>query len=176
MNNYLDEFLNVYWLRPETAVWRARDCARLEHLAIEAPSLDFGCGDGMFSFLCFGKGALAPGYDAYYDVAHTAEFFSDKDVYDFHAEHDRLRIAKTPEMSFTYGLDHKENLLAKAKRLNFYGELICADGNDSSWTDKFIGVGHVAASNIGYTSAPRKLSGEGWRFSDYTVSENTTRP
>ena len=42
--------------------------------------------------------------------------------------------------------------------------------------EKMVQMVSVAASNIGYTFAPIKLSGEGWRFFGNSVTKNTTRP
>lgn len=47
----LKNFLNAYWLRPETAMWRALDAISMNDFEFLSPSLDLGCGDGVFSFL-----------------------------------------------------------------------------------------------------------------------------
>jgi len=136
MHDYLDQFLNIYWLRPESAIWRASDCICMENVKIEAPSLDFGCGDGLFSFLCFGKGKLDKGYDVYFDVAGTDEFFQNADVYDTAPEKTIVLNDSSPCL-FDYALDHKESLLQKAKRLKFHKGFICADANNPNWAANF---------------------------------------
>ena len=50
MNN-LRELLNVYWLRPETALWRSIDIEIMKDFEINGKSLDLGCGDGVLSFI-----------------------------------------------------------------------------------------------------------------------------
>lgn len=47
----LRRFLNAYWIRPESALWRALDVRSMKNFQFESPSLDLGCGDGTFSFL-----------------------------------------------------------------------------------------------------------------------------
>jgi hypothetical protein len=51
MNKTLNKFLNAYWLRPESALWRTCDVESMKGFEFKAPSLDLGCGDGTFSFL-----------------------------------------------------------------------------------------------------------------------------
>ena len=46
----LKELLNVYWLRPETALWRAIDIEVMKNFDICGNSLDLGCGDGVWVF------------------------------------------------------------------------------------------------------------------------------
>lgn len=48
--NRLEQWLNVYWLRPENALWRTLDVIALEGMEVRQPSLDLSCGDGIFSF------------------------------------------------------------------------------------------------------------------------------
>ena len=50
----LKNFLNAYWIRPETAVWRTLDTMLLRKLEFIKPIIDIGCGDGLFIFTLFG--------------------------------------------------------------------------------------------------------------------------
>lgn len=45
------------------ALPRAAECLALRKFKLEAPILDFGCGDGVFSLLCFGKKKIDVGFD-----------------------------------------------------------------------------------------------------------------
>ena len=47
----LRELLNVYWLRPETALWRSIDIEIMKDFEIKGKSLDLACGDGILSFI-----------------------------------------------------------------------------------------------------------------------------
>ncbi len=51
MKNVLMKFLNAFWLRPETALWRTLDVESMRDFEFVSPSLDLGCGDGTFSFV-----------------------------------------------------------------------------------------------------------------------------
>lgn len=52
LNSYLDQLLNIHWLRPETALWRSFDCLLMEKYGkIDGQSADLGCGDGTMSFI-----------------------------------------------------------------------------------------------------------------------------
>ena len=119
-----------YWLRPENALWRARDFQIMADVEFERPSLDFGAGDGAVSFLRAG-GRLAPRYDAFTETLDTSKFFAGADVYDqFHDVEGQI-IAKPANYTIDVGFDLKANLAAKARKLNFYGDLVIGDGNDA---------------------------------------------
>ncbi|MFB2605609.1 methyltransferase type 11, partial [Rhizobium phaseoli] len=51
MTSVLEQLLSVFWLRPETAIWRYLDIEAMKSFEFEGRSLDFGCGDGLFSFI-----------------------------------------------------------------------------------------------------------------------------
>src|ERR1700730_12797869 len=93
----LRTFLEYYWLRPETAMWRALDCTALARFELRRPSLDLGCGDGTFSFIRAG-GAYEPAYDAFFHVGGLHRFFEGEDIYDrFDVTAARPSIVKSSE-------------------------------------------------------------------------------
>jgi len=47
-SEFLENFLSIYWLRPETAIWRTLDAIQLSKITFEKPIIDIGCGDGIF--------------------------------------------------------------------------------------------------------------------------------
>lgn len=117
-----------YWLRPENALWRARDFQVMADIDFEGPSLDFGAGDGAVSFLRAG-GRLAPHYDAFSESLDTSQFFSGADVYDqFHDVSGEI-VAKPADYQMDVAFDLKDNLLAKARKMNFYRKIVSGDGN-----------------------------------------------
>lgn len=81
MKEMLRKFLNAYWLRPETAMWRTLDVESMKNFDFISPSLDLGCGDGTFSFLR-GGGEFLDNFDVFLDVDNLDQFFENKDVYD----------------------------------------------------------------------------------------------
>jgi len=125
---YLRPFLNVYWLRPINAMWRAINCQAMEHLEIAEPSIDLSCGDGIFSFIRAG-GELSIEDDIFTAVGNLNNFFQNADIYDSMSQQYRPQIVKKPAYQMTVGADWKENLLAKAETLNFYRELVHHDNN-----------------------------------------------
>jgi len=54
--NLLLDFLNVEWLRPESAFWNAIAAYALQgcRYEVERPALDLGAGNGLFSFTAAG--------------------------------------------------------------------------------------------------------------------------
>ena len=128
MSKILRELLSVYWLRPETALWRSIDIETMKAFKVRGKSLDLGCGDGVLSFIRAG-GKFDSSFDDYQFVGNLDMFYENADVHDVFAETYRPAIASDPSYKFTYALDHKENLLKKAEKLNFYDNFIQHDAN-----------------------------------------------
>jgi len=132
-SDYLRAFLNLYWLRPETALWRTLDCLALRKLEIEfaRPILDVGCGDGLFSFTRAG-GRILPEFDMFTHTANLESFTKNEDIYDFvDSELPAPEVDWKPFYQIDLGIDHKKNLLQKARNLNFYQELRECDANQA---------------------------------------------
>ena len=128
MTDYLKEHLNVWWLRPEQAVWDARASEIAEPFSPKSPSLDLGCGNGLYSFIAAG-GSIGAGYD-WFTHARSAGFAKNKDSYDVPLRFDpSSHIRRGPRYRFDFALDHKPNLLAQAGRLGLYKNLKQGDGN-----------------------------------------------
>jgi len=133
-NLVLDEFevrahLDMYWLRPESALW---DCIAARHLrhALENASdiVEVGIGNGFFTFLLFG-GRFAPEFDWFYSV-NTQGFWDNEDIFDHDSEISLDRfVTKAPDIRLSLGLDHKQTLLNQAARLGFVDKLVQHDCN-----------------------------------------------
>lgn len=134
----LVHMLNLFWLRPENALWYAYDVPVVRHLlgVHEPPSLDLGCGDGTVSFImCGGR------FDEQFDVYGAARLKSDRayiwedqpqdDCYNyFEADGVAQRYLRQPaKYRYTYGLDWKEPLLKKAAQLGLYDHVVQHDAN-----------------------------------------------
>lgn len=126
---YLPTFLEYFWLRPETAVWRALDCAALHSLEFQPPILDLGCGDGAFSFLRAG-GRFLPSYDFASQAGNLDQFFANADIYD-HFDPDKALdvVARPARYRISCGFDQKRTLLAKAALTGLYEETVAGDAN-----------------------------------------------
>ena len=126
--NWLKKWLNIYWLRPENAFWRAITCQSLESMAFTEPSLDLSCGDGVFSFLKAG-GNFGISFDVFGAVENLDRFFENVDIYNAHNQAYAPEITALPAYQISVGLDWKESLIEKAKRLDFYREFVLHDTN-----------------------------------------------
>lgn len=117
-----------YWMRPENALWRARDFQVMEDVVFTGPSLDFGAGDGAVSFLRAG-GRLMPHYDAFSETLDTSRFFKGEDVYDQFNDISGEIVAEPAKYQIDVAFDLKENLLAKARKMDLYKKIVVGDGN-----------------------------------------------
>ena len=141
----LHNLLNAYWLRPETALWRALDMRAMEVFEFDAPSLEVGCGDGVYSFLRAG-GEFDPRFDVFQAVAELDKYFQKVDVYDSVRGFVQPTVVRGPDYRISMGVDHKANLLHKASSLDLYEELKVADANqrlpfpDSSYASIFSNI------------------------------------
>jgi len=125
--SYLDRFLNVYWLRPENALWRTLDCHALADIRFEEPSLDVGCGHGVFSFIRAG-GDFSRDFDVYSSIENTTGYADGNDIYDA-VDVWHPAISRQPDYRITMGIDRKANLLDKARTLGIYRDLQVVDCN-----------------------------------------------
>lgn len=108
-DNLIKNYLNLYWLRPETVVWRTLDAIMLSKIKFSKPILDMGCGDGTFSFTLF-DGKIALDYDVFLQIKNTKNFFQGRDLYN-QKRISKPKITKKPKLTIDVGLDHKQNLL-----------------------------------------------------------------
>ncbi|MDD5155675.1 MAG: methyltransferase domain-containing protein [Candidatus Omnitrophica bacterium] len=127
--SYLREHLNLVWLRPESALWDAIASSLVSRYNVMSPSLDLGCGSGLFSFITAG-GRFSCEYDVYVNLSAEG-FWENKDIYDAAAVKDLdTYIVKSPRGKFDFGLDHKKNLLNQAGMLHCYRELKLHNANN----------------------------------------------
>jgi SAM-dependent methyltransferase len=124
IGSFLDAHLNLQWLRPESALCDAIVSTLIAELPFHAPSLDLGCGNGLFSFVTAG-GTFTEDYDWYRNARP-----GDGDMYDVVVTVPRAEwVARRPRYTIDVGFDAKENLLAQAAALGFYGRVECGDAN-----------------------------------------------
>lgn len=123
-----DELLNAFWLRPETALWRELDIHAMTSFEFRSPSLDLGCGDGIFSFIRAG-GSFDRNFDAFRSMAGLDRFFENVDVFDAYDEKMLSGLACAPAYQIDWALDHKENLLKKASLLGLHKNTRVGDAN-----------------------------------------------
>jgi SAM-dependent methyltransferase len=118
----------VFWLRPETALWRELDVKAMRQFEFRSPSLDLGCGDGIFSFIRAG-GCFNYSFDAFRSLSGLDRFFENVDVFDAYDEKMHPSLARATDYQIDWAFDHKENLLKKAKLLGLYQNTRVGDAN-----------------------------------------------
>jgi SAM-dependent methyltransferase len=130
VRGYLTELLSIHWLRPETALWRAFDCLLMHERPLAGEAVDLGCGDGTLSYIM--AGGRVCGLDAYADVAGLGAFNEGRDIYEAQANGQASLDLDTSALRYRFacGVDHKDGLLSKARRLGgFYRVTRQADLN-----------------------------------------------
>ena len=127
---FLKQYLNWFWLRPESAILLAlRGAAYHDTLKFfDKNSLDVSCGDGVFSFIACG-GEISQNYDMYQSLNLNGVREGDFDTYDYFDNDYKVDITKKPDFVFEYGSDWKENLIKKSQKLNFYKNLLLHNNN-----------------------------------------------
>lgn len=127
---YLEQYLSWFWLRPENALMSA---IRAEKYAstfkyFDSDSLDVSCGDGVFSFIAAG-GGLSVDSDMFRSIDNTEPRQGNFDAFDFYDDSYVVDVVKRPEFTFSHGSDWKKNLIRKAERLEWYSNLFLHDNN-----------------------------------------------
>ena len=127
-SSFFDEYLNIYWLRPETAVWRTIEADILtEHQCLQEPLLDLGCGDGInISIVQGNKFGLE--FDSFQSV--QLEY---RDIYDYFDPEYRPILTHQSPLRIAAGIDIKETQVLKARRLGTYKEVLLGDIHHLPW-------------------------------------------
>ncbi len=125
------EYLNMYWLRPETAIWRTIEAEILtKRGCLQEPLLDLGCGDGLNISIAKGN-KFSKEFDTFQCVK-----LDDKDIYNYVDNSYNPIITQLAKEKIAAGLDIKETLVQKAKRLNTYHEILRADIHNIPYPDQ----------------------------------------
>lgn len=136
--DYLKNFLILSFLRPESGLWDAlaANVIKQSKCIVKSPSIDFGCGNGLFTYISMG-GVFDDAWDWYCPISindkKMKNFLNGEDIYDDFCLDNKNNFSnflkKVPDSSFDIGLDHKSNLLKQAELLNYYKTLQCCDAN-----------------------------------------------
>lgn len=124
--------LSMWWLRPENGLAVAGYCIYGVDIIAKPgeKAADFACGDGVNTFFkCGGR------FDDMFDIFGKAVDPSSQkdvvakhiDIFDYFDPSYQPNIVKKANCTYTYGTDHKQNLLKKAEKLGFYEKYIKAD-------------------------------------------------
>jgi SAM-dependent methyltransferase len=150
IEQYLEQLLEIHWLRPETALWRTFDSLLLEESGIfkySNKNIDLGCGDGTMSYLAAGGKII--NYDVFEKVKSLKNYNKGEDIHNCTELGNINHSNADLRYSFDYGVDHKDVLVRKAKCFDsFYKNTLVQDLNEKL---PFSGLSYDAAfSNILY--------------------------
>jgi hypothetical protein len=126
--------LQAFWLRPESAMWYAHSLTLAKkYLAqFDSPSLEFGCMDGVNSFIMLG-GEFHKDFDVYNEVEWDKDSHKkstlNNDYFDIFNEDEIVLIEKKPLHKFDLGIDWKDSHIRKCERLELYNKLQKIDVN-----------------------------------------------
>lgn len=122
-NNYLKEFLNIHWLRPETAILNSLLAKSLPNDYLKnGYNIDISCGDGLFSFINNG-GSLDNSFNIYNNTNLKDSIVKKEDIYNYVDDSYHPKIINKPVYNYDIGLDFSENMLLKADKLGIYNSL-----------------------------------------------------
>lgn len=127
-NQFIEPLLNALWLRPESALWysymleAARDFGAHE---LARPNLDFGCMDGLNSYLLLG-GKPPFSFDVFDSVTTDGDMYRkttlEDDYYDVPPA--SLEMAfPVIEHPFDFGCDWKQSHVDRARQFNSHRQL-----------------------------------------------------
>ncbi len=131
---YFRRLLCPLWLRPETALWYAHEAflARQYLGEFSGPSMEFGCFEGVPSFVMLG-GEFNIQFDVYSEVSwnesshvwksHADDYYNKADP----GPVENVQAATTPSVGFDVGLSWKPAHLIKAARLGIHKRLVDHD-------------------------------------------------
>lgn len=125
IQHYLNEQLNVYWLRPESALWTAVASYEISLLNIRQVDIDLGSGNGIFSFITAG-GRFSEKFDWFLQADISSKR---KNVFDnFNPEMSKEDfIKKAPDICYRVAFDKKKVMLDQARTLGWYNEYVEGD-------------------------------------------------
>jgi SAM-dependent methyltransferase len=126
----LRRYFSLYWLRPETALWRTMDWLAIRDVAWSGKTLSLCCGDGLNDYILMGGDPPIEMDDCMSVVEVSPKEFFDQgvDIYDASLSGD-LPIVDPPPRRFDIGLDWKASLIDKAKLVGAHDDLIVHDVN-----------------------------------------------
>jgi SAM-dependent methyltransferase len=130
VDDWLDGFLYLHWLRPENLPWDVA-ASRLIAPYLRGPGkkLEIGVGPGYTTFMYLG-GVFSPEFDWYFNV-DTRGFWENRDIYDADEARGVARHVEVfPPDRLHVALDHKANLIGQARELGIADSYIVADANE----------------------------------------------
>lgn len=111
----LKRYLQMYWLKPFDAVNDTANAQALRAFPWEAPILEVGGGDGVFSFIMQG-GEFEPAVDRF----EQADTRRDGDMFDVYRPERPLRQRRRAQREYAVGVDLKWSHVMKSRATGLY--------------------------------------------------------
>lgn len=130
---FFKKYLNVYWARPENAMWRtieAEIISKFRETYLPYPMLDLGCGDGINISILFGY-EFGRNFDMFKSVD-----FSKIDIYDCYRKGELGVEIITKGDKIGIGIDIKKSLVNRAQELGTYDRIVECDVRKMLLNDK----------------------------------------
>lgn len=131
LSDIFHEIVRLYWLRPESALFRFVE-AKILHKYINKymlyPMLDMGCGEGLFTSILFGA-RINEAYDNYESID-----MDQNDPYNRYTEVAGDFLVSRPS-PIGVGIDIKENSVRKARDLAVYDSVDTGDIRNLPYDD-----------------------------------------
>ena len=124
--------LNALWLRPESALWYAHMLDAAHEFgahALPSPNLDFGCMDGLNSYVLLG-GQLPFSFDVFDSLPADRDMYRrttlGDDYYDAPLKSDPISFPPVSHQ-FDLGVDWKQSHIDRSKRMGAHKKLLLVD-------------------------------------------------
>ena len=131
----LERYLNLHWLRPETALWQtleARAVRRWQADYMREPLLDLGCGDGTHTAIMFGT-RFCERFDVFASLR-----LDGPDIFDaFDPALYRPKIIE-PGSRVSFGIDIRSNMVRRAGALDIYDRVLTGDATKLPLPDESV--------------------------------------
>jgi SAM-dependent methyltransferase len=128
-HEFFKRLLSHNWLRPELALVHAHQLHAVASLLprkIVQPSLEYGCTDGVCTFVMLG-GEADFAYDDYLDISDCPADSLADDYFEKASEIGNHVVVRPATDHFTYGVSWRGSHLARAARLRLYQGLMERD-------------------------------------------------
>lgn len=173
LNETLKQFMNLFWLRPENAVYLTLRSKVIEPFKLKSPAADLSCGDGIFPFVHLG-GRIEQSFDVFESVDNLDQVNKGADIFDSYTSAYQPPILTTPNFFYDVGADLKDTSLLRAASLGLYKRLIQFDASESldlksshfETLTNFASINHYPAIDVFLSECYRILKPGGSFFID----------
>lgn len=138
---YLKDYLNCFWLRPETAMYMSAEYISLKKLNAGnnlSINVDIGCGDGIHTSILNGW-SFKEKFDAFENIN-----FNGKDIFDSQPSTNKEKLTSNNGRFIDMGIDIKSNSIDRAKILGTFKDFKCMNIVQTSFQENY----KVAFSNL----------------------------